>query len=349
MRPAVIRGFVCAALLLGGVLSAAAMAGTTDPIGTVTSAVSTVLSQTTVASNLTGTVTSATSDASGSESSGSVSGASGSLSGATSDLTGSGASSSSSSSDGGTSSSDGGSSASGGSGSGGAASASSPGTPRTRFDRLPRRYEILLERIEFGHHVRANLARLRALIASASPDFRARLSRLIRHEIRRLERGGLTRRERAAVRRLRSLLLVVASRPAASTAATATTSFRSARLARGGVLSATATGTLSGSVALAARGTPPKERGIAAPNLPRLLIPEPPSGRDWWAIAAVALVVLGAFFALKLLLAGRRHDPLHPMRGTIAAARPDILAFGLALLLGLTVGAAVALLFSLAH
>src|SRR5919204_1724464 len=216
MRPAVIRGLVCAALLLGGVWSAAAMAWTTDPIGTVTSAVSTVLSQTTVASNLTGTVTSATSDASGSGSSGSVSGASGSLSGATSGLTGSGTYSSSSSSDGGTSSSDGGSSASGGSGSGGGASASSPGTPRTRFDRLPRRYEILLERIEFGHHVRASMARLRALLAGASPEFRARLLRLIRAEIRRLEARGLTPRERVEVRRLRLLLVVVAGRPAAS-------------------------------------------------------------------------------------------------------------------------------------
>jgi hypothetical protein len=78
-------------------------------------------------------------------------------------------------------------------------------SPQTAFNRLPRRYEALLERIEAGQHVRASIARLRALLASASPQLRARILRLIGVEIRRLERGGVTRRERAMLERLRRL------------------------------------------------------------------------------------------------------------------------------------------------
>jgi hypothetical protein len=88
----------------------------------------------------------------------------------------------------------------------GLASGSSLRKFRSRFDPLPRRYESLLERIELGRDVRAALARLRALLASASPQLRTRILRLIRSEIRRLERGGLTKRERAAAQRLRRLL-----------------------------------------------------------------------------------------------------------------------------------------------
>jgi hypothetical protein len=88
----------------------------------------------------------------------------------------------------------------------GLASGSSLRRFHSRFDPLPRRYEILLERIELGRDVRAALARLRALLVSASPQLRTRILRLIRAEIRRLERGGLTERERAAAQRLRRLL-----------------------------------------------------------------------------------------------------------------------------------------------
>ena len=120
----------------------------------------------------------------------------------------------------------GGTSSSGGSGSNstssrsssssGDGSASNRGSPRTRFDRLPRQYERLLERIESGVDVRASSARLRALLATASPSLRTQILRLIRQEIRRLRRGGLTHRERAAVRRLTPLLKALeASRPPA--------------------------------------------------------------------------------------------------------------------------------------
>jgi hypothetical protein len=88
---------------------------------------------------------------------------------------------------------------------------------RTRFDRLPRRLETLLERIELGQNVRANLRRLERALASASPEMRTRVLRLIRAEIARLRRGGTTPRDRRRIERLRFALemLTRGSPPAA--------------------------------------------------------------------------------------------------------------------------------------
>ncbi|MGH3004842.1 MAG: hypothetical protein ACRDOS_02875 [Gaiellaceae bacterium] len=74
---------------------------------------------------------------------------------------------------------------------------------RTKFDRLPPRLERLLERIEFGRNTRANLRRLEHLLASASPELRARVLRLLRGEIRRLRADGITAAERSRIKRLR--------------------------------------------------------------------------------------------------------------------------------------------------
>ena len=71
----------------------------------------------------------------------------------------------------------------------------------TRFDRLPRRPEILIERIELGRDVRANLLRLEALLAR-SPALRAELARALRSELARLRKGGLRGAELAQARRL---------------------------------------------------------------------------------------------------------------------------------------------------
>ncbi len=49
---------------------------------------------------------------------------------------------------------------------------------RTRFDRLPRRAEILIERIELGRNMRANLGRLEALLRRF-PALRAELARAL--------------------------------------------------------------------------------------------------------------------------------------------------------------------------
>jgi hypothetical protein len=72
---------------------------------------------------------------------------------------------------------------------------------RSRFDRLPRRAELLLERIELGRHIQANLRRLRALLA-ASPELRARVLRALQAELAHLRAHGVTAAERRQIRRL---------------------------------------------------------------------------------------------------------------------------------------------------
>ena len=169
------------------------------------------------AENVVGTVNDATESVTGGTTSDGGSGSGSSLlDSATDSITGA-LSGSSDSGAGGTSGGSGSTSTSSrSSSSSGDGSASNRGSPRTRFDRLPRQYERLLERIESGVDVRASSARLRALLATASPSLRTQILRLIRQEIRRLRRGGLTHRERAAVRRLTPLLkALVASRPPA--------------------------------------------------------------------------------------------------------------------------------------
>jgi hypothetical protein len=86
---------------------------------------------------------------------------------------------------------------------------------RTKFDRLPRRFETLLERIEFGRNVRANIRRLEHLLASASPAVRARVLRLLRAEIRRLRADGVTKAERSRIERLQLTRKALRSGPAA--------------------------------------------------------------------------------------------------------------------------------------
>jgi len=140
---------------------------------------------------------------------GSVSGTAGS-SGSGDGFVGSGTTSTASSSSGSGSAAHGGSTARTGDAS---RRGSNGGSPDTAFNRLPRRYEALLERIAAGQHVRANIARLRALLASASPQVRARILRLIGVEIRRLEKGGVTPHERAMLERLRRLRSALAPNP----------------------------------------------------------------------------------------------------------------------------------------
>jgi hypothetical protein len=73
---------------------------------------------------------------------------------------------------------------------------------RTTFDRLPSRLERLLERIELGRNVRANLTRLKEMLGSASVRERARLLRLLNAEVRRLRAGGVSPAERRRIHRL---------------------------------------------------------------------------------------------------------------------------------------------------
>jgi hypothetical protein len=345
MRSAAMRVLVLVILALGGVASSAAMAGAQllDPIGTVTSAISTITSQTTVVSDLTSSGSGATDAVSGATDA--VSGATDAVSGATDAVSGSGTLSGSGTTSATSSGADGGSgSASSGDASSGSTTDSNRGSPQTRFDRLPRRYESLLERIESGRHVRANIARLRALLASASPQLRARVLRLIRLEIRRLERGGLTRRERAAVQRLRTLLTTLqgdASRPASQAPLSLWRVEGSgilwATLSDAGVSAATA-GSESGS------GLRPRSgrdaAGSATPRQPLPLLPP-----SWDPPYLLLLLLWAAIACLVLLLTGRRRHLLSsPVRGMVEVRRAEVLALGAAIGLSLVMALATVLL-----
>jgi hypothetical protein len=296
--PAAVRITFLVVLGLCGGFSSAAVAGGIDPVGTVTGALSTIASQTTVASDLTGQTTVVTSQMSA------TSGATGVE--ATNAATGVVGAATSGGGGGGETSTSGDSGAREKSRSGETRRSSKGASARTRFDRLPRRYEVLLERIESGHRVRANIARLRSLLATATPRMRARILRLIRSEIRRLEHNGLTRRERVAARRLHRLLANLTAQPspgaaAASSPATFPSEIVSDVAKRaGGVASEKAAG----------RQSPSTEGGptLRIPGVP-LPTPQPPSeGFHWlltllWAFAiasgAVAILRTAREFAAR--------------------------------------------------
>lgn len=358
MKSAAIPILLFASLVFGG-LSGSAVAGVQlDPVDTLSSAVSTATSPTGQASDLTnsvgdaadgvtgtvndaaenvaGTVTGATDSVTGGTASDGASGSSpldsatGSITGALSGSSGSGA--------GGTSSGGGSGSSptSGRSSSSGDGSASNRGSPRTRFDRLPRQYERLLERIESGVDVRASSARLRALLATASPRLRTQISRLIRQEIRRLRKGGLTHQERAALGRLTWLLKALeASRPPAeisppsdTASPPATSSERPAQIA----------GISDASV----RTKRPAASGSSGSELTPLFpfpLPSPPDPVYW-------LPVLLAAIAGCLWLAARAPRNVLPsgVRGFVEVRGAEL--SGLAALIAI-IGAAWALLIQL--
>jgi hypothetical protein len=195
-----------------------------------------------------------------------------------------------------------------GSAAGGALSSVSSGSSQarfhSRFDRLPRRYEVLLERIVLGRNVRASIARLRVLLASASPGLRARLVRLIRLEIRRLERSGLTRRERAAVRRLRRLLIPLEAQLPRSAQGVP---WSLGRLGDAGIASATAGGVAGSAARAGSRSSPAgppllSERERADNAAPEGLLPSPISPTNPLSWLMFLLLLLAAIGLLLLLL-----------------------------------------------
>lgn len=206
------RGTTCLALVIVGcLLTGASAAGQTVDLPVVQDTASNAIGTVTSTTNgVVGTVGSAVDQATGSSAGSTVSGVADTATSAS----GSSFATDSSSSGSTTSSGDRSSATSRRS-----ASDSGESRPRikTRFDRLPRRLETLLERIELGQNVRANLRRLERALASASPEMRTRVLRLIRAEIARLRRGGTTPRDRRRIERLRFALemLTRGSPPAA--------------------------------------------------------------------------------------------------------------------------------------
>lgn len=338
-------------LVFGGLSGSAAAGIQLDPADTLNSTVSTATTQTGDITDAIGSVDDATddlteavddttdavtgsvNDATGSVSSGS---ATESVTNVLSGSTSSGADSTSSSGSN-TSMSSGGSGETTSTSSRQSASASNRGSPRTRFDRLPARYETLLERIESGFRVQASIAQLRALLANASPELRATILRLIRAEIRRLEKGGLTPKERAAVRRLTPLLKAFqASRlPDRISLRDGTASLPAASsYGRAQVAGANTGPPLSSE--RAGSGGDEAERGSGAPSGPLFPLPSPPGPAYW-------LLVLLAAIAGALWLGARapRHVLPTGVRGIVEIRGAEISALAATIGLIAVVGAAL--------
>jgi hypothetical protein len=326
MRSAALRVLLSVILAACGLAASAAVARgqALDPIATVTSVVSPILSQTPVVDDPTEPADDATD---GSSLLDSLSGTSGSpAAGSDSESTPQA----------------GGGDKAGSSTGPRSARRSEPGTPRTRFDRLPRRYELLLERIEFGRNPEANLARLRALLASATPELRARVVRLVRLEILRLEEGGVTARERRAVRRLRAVLVEARAWSAVSGRTTVLSFTRVSEVGFG----------------------PPSRGSDPAPAPHQEAMTQRPEGRAAeeggggggekalpafrWpgsALETFLWLALGAVMAgLTLLLAGSPSDWPRNGRGTALAAAPSGVAVVGIVLTGIAIGVLAALL-----
>ena len=356
MASAAIRILLFVSLVFGGLSGSAGAGIQLDPADTLNSTVSTVTTQTGDITDAIGSVDDATddvteavddttdavtgsvNDATGSVSSGSATTGSvtESVTNVLSGSTSSGADSTSSSGSN-TSGSSGGSGETTSTSSRQSASASNRGSPRTRFDRLPARYETLLERIESGFRVQASIAQLRALLANASPELRATTLRLIRAEIRRLEKGGLTPKERAAVRRLTPLLKAFqASRlPDRISLRDGTASLPAASsYGRAQVAGANTGPPLSSE--RAGSGGDEAERGSGAPSGPFFPLPSPPGPAYW-------LLVLLAAIAGALWLGARapRHVLPTGVRGIVEIRGAEISALATTIGLIAVVGAAL--------
>lgn len=314
-----LRSFLLVLIASCGLVSGAAVGGLQiGPVGTVTSVVSSVTAQTTVVSEATDTATEA---AGGSGSGATDSGATDTLSGGTQALAG-------------------------------GSSGVRPGkTFHSRFDPLPRRYELLLERLELGRSPRVARARLLALLASATPELRERVVRLIRMEIRRLERGGLTARERPAVQALRGLLRSLDRQVSSKTAGAARSPGQfadgntgSAGAGAGGVASARAGSESRPADPAQSRAGSRGEAGGGTPWGP-LPSPIPPSSPlDWLLLLVLLLGGIGGLLLL-LSLAPRRSVPSRA-RGAVAARRHELRILALTVVLTGVVGLGVVVLLA---
>ncbi len=332
-------------LVFGGLSGSAAAGIQLDPADTLNSTVSTATTQTGDITDAIGSVDDTTDAVTGSvnDATGSVGSGSATTESVTESVTNVLSGSTSSGADSTSSSGSNASVSSGGSGettstsSRQSASASNRGSPRTRFDRLPARYETLFERIESGFRVQASIAQLRALLANASPELRATILRLIRAEIRKLEKGGLTPKERAAVRRLTPLLKAFqASRlpdrislPDGTASLPPASSYGRAQVAganTGPPLSSERAGS----------GADEAERGSGAPSGPFFPLPSPPGPAYW-------LLVLLAAIAGALWLGARapRHVLPTGLRGIVEIRGAEISALATTIGLIAVVGAAL--------
>jgi hypothetical protein len=223
---------------------------------------------------------------------------------------------------------------------------------RTRFDRLPRRLERLLERIAAGRHSRGDLARLERLLGSLSPSLRARVLRLVRAEIRQLRGGSETAAERRRIRRLQSVVELLRSRE--SRATQSTTELEAPPPSTMGVTATESPDpTTAPSSSSSGQPQPPANRG----SLPAR---EGESGRDndrsilglpasRWEIPlgvfiAFALLFVLSLGALVLAIAPPRTLPAGRLREVMKLQRAEVGFTGATTLAGLTLLLALTLL-----
>lgn len=245
------------------------------------------------------------------------------------------------------SSDDGGATTSGGSSGSGSSTSSRTASgsggersgPRTRFDRLPPRFERLLERILGGRDVAANLRRLQAALADR-PDLRARILRLVRAEIAKLERGGVTPAEERRIDRLRRVEAALEPRPAGSAAPAAegggltwSASWMPRADAAVVVTAEPRDQRPTSEVASAGSTSPQKEeRGGISGSLPSL--PAVPGLPDDVSLGTLLLVIAGALIALGVLAFGlavfpSRAVPEGRARHALRTSRSDLAFVGL--------------------
>ena len=283
---------------LGGTdVLATATSAVDEPVGTVTSTADDVVGTADdvvgTADDVVGSVTSTASGTAGSLVAGTSVGPQTILQGATSSSTGT-----SSSDSRGTTSSDGGRPG------GSRGDQRTPGRSyHTRFDRLPRRAEVLLERIELGRNVRANLRRLEALLRR-SPDLRTEVARALRAEMARLRKGGLTHVERRQLRRLVRLQQVLAPQ-ASGSSATLGSSRSPSPNALAGVESA-ATSRQSATSQADVAGAPAQRKASESGNgiLGTLPLPDVVDGWPFWVRILQDVVLSLCILALVVIFWG---------------------------------------------
>jgi hypothetical protein len=223
----------------------------------------------------------------------------------------------------------------------------------TRFDRLPRRVEALLERIAAGRHSRGDLARLERLLASMSPGMRARVLRLVRAEIRQLRGGSETAAERRRIRRLQSVIEILRSgetRSIQGTQLEAPQPSTPSVTATDGTDPTAAPAPSSSSSSQAqpptSRGSLPAREGDSGRNSDRSIFGLPASR---WEIPlgvfiAFALLFVLSLGALVLAVAPPRTLPAGRLREVMKLQRAEVGFTGATTLAGLTLLLALTLL-----
>jgi hypothetical protein len=225
---------------------------------------------------------------------------------------------------------------------------SAPRNRHTRFDRLPPRYERLLERIARGRDVDRNLARLERALASASPRLRARILRLVRREIAALGQGRVTAQDRRVIRRLRRVEDLLAPGPAKADpgAQAAAAPLRGpADIDRGSApgQAAAGTGAAASGGATSFRREPAEE-----PNAGRVLPAVPLPGKIViGGLLLILVLILLSFAATAFLLAATPGGavPSERARRFVTGSRSDLAFTGLVALTATMLVVLVGVLF----